>query len=176
MHLEQKDMLQPQIVEKPPLTVVGLETAFIHALSPDATNIEVIGPLWGRFIPRANEIQRRTGEAMYGVIYAMPEAQRSHPDELMYLAGVAVSGVGELSDGMTSRTVPAGTFAVFIHRGPIQGIRETVSAIYRDWLPQSSYEHSEIADVELYDHRFCVDSPDSEMEYWISVKPKAKSA
>jgi AraC family transcriptional regulator len=168
-------MLQPQILEKRPLTVVGLETAFIHALSPDATNVEVIGPLWERFIPRATEIRRRAGEEMYGVIYARPKAQRAHPDELMYLSGVAVSDVGELPDGMVSRTIPAGTFAVFVHRGPIQGIRETVREIYRDWLPQSSYEHAEIADVELYDHRFCLDSPDSEMEYWISVKPK-KSA
>ena len=94
----------------------------------------------------------------------------------MYLAGVSVSEVGKLPDGMTSRTVPAGTFAIFIHRGPIQGIRETVREIYRDWLPQSGYEHAGIADVELYDHRFCLDSPDSQMEYWISVKPKAQPA
>ena len=29
-------MLQPQIVEKPELRVVGFEAAFIHALSPGA--------------------------------------------------------------------------------------------------------------------------------------------
>lgn len=165
-------MLQPQIVEKPPLTVAGLETTFIHVLSPAATNVEVIGPLWGRLLPRATEIPRRIGEGMYGVIYSRPKDQRGQPDELVYLAGVAVNGVGDLPAGMTSRTVPADTFAVFIHRGPIQGIRDTVLEIYRTWLPQSDYEHAHIADVELYDHRFCLDSPDSEMEYWISVRPK----
>ena len=168
-------MLQPKVVEKPQLTVVGLQTAFLHVLSPDATNVEVIGPLWGSFLPRANQVSHRVGDEMYGVIYGMPKAQRSHSDELMYVAGVAVSDVGELPEGMTSRTVPAGTFAVFIHRGPIQGIRDTVRKIYRDWLPQSGYEHAGIADVELYDHRFCLDSPDSEMEYWVSVTPKGKS-
>jgi AraC family transcriptional regulator len=169
-------MLQPQIVEKPQLTVVGLETAFLHALSPDATNVEVIGPLWEQFLPRANQIPHRVGDEMYGVIFGRPAAQRSHPDELMYVAGVAVNEVGELPEGMVSRTIPAGTFAVFVHRGPIKGIRDTVQKIYRVWLPQSGYEHAEIADVELYDHRFCLESADSEMEYWISVKPKPKSS
>lgn len=169
-------MLQPQIVDKPPLSVAGLETTFIHALSPAASNVEVIGPLWERLIPRVNEIERRVGGEMYGVIYARPAAERAHCDELVYVAGVAVSDAGKLPDGMTSRTVPSGRFAVFVHRGPIQGIRETVSEIYRVWLPQSGYEHAGIADVELYDHRFCLDSPDSEMEYWVSVRPKAKPA
>lgn len=167
-------MLQPQIVEKPPLSVVGLETAFIHALSPTATNVEVIGPLWERFLPRANEIRHRAGEEMYGVIYAKSPAERSHTDELMYLAGAAVREADDMPKGMTSRTVPAGTFAVFIHRGPIQGIRETVREIYRVWLPASGYQHAHIVDVELYDHRFCLDSADSEMEYWISIGAKAK--
>jgi predicted transcriptional regulator YdeE len=45
--------------------------------------------------------------------------------------------------------------------------------IYRVWLPQSAYRHAQIADVELYDRRFRMDRDDSEMEYWISVMPKA---
>jgi AraC family transcriptional regulator len=165
-------MLQPQIVHKPALTIVGLETAFIHILSPQATNVEVIGPLWDRFLRRANEISHRVGQNMYGVIYARPETERSHPDELQYIAAVPVSSTAEVPAGMVSYTVPASLFAVFTHRGPIRTIRDTVREIYRVWLPQSEYVHTEVADVELYDHRFCVDGAESEMEYWISVTPK----
>jgi AraC family transcriptional regulator len=86
-----------------------------------------------------------------------------------------VSEVADLPPGMVSHTVPADTFAVFIHRGPIHLIGQTCAEIYRRWLPQSAYEHSGIADVELYDHRFCTDGEDSEMEYWISVVPKPSS-
>ncbi|HVX12664.1 MAG TPA: GyrI-like domain-containing protein [Pirellulales bacterium] len=166
-------MLHPQIVEKPALTVVGCETPFLHALSPTATNIEVIGPLWGRFLSRAGEVAGRKGDEMYGVIYSRSEAERSHPDELQYIAGVAVENAGSLPAGMVSRTVDAGAFAVFLHRGPIQGIRDTVSQIYRDWLPRSGYLHTGVADVELYDHRFCLDSADSIMEYWVSVTKRS---
>lgn len=166
-------MLQPQIVEKLELKVVGIEAAFIHSLSPDATNLAVIGPLWQKFSQRAGQVPNRIGREMFGIICDRPKVERSHPDELQYLAGVAVSSADKIPEGMIARTVPAGTFAVFLHRGPIRAIGATMHEIYRVWLPQSAYRHAQIADIELYDRRFCMDSDDSEMEYWISVMPKA---
>jgi AraC family transcriptional regulator len=162
-------MLQSQIAQKPELHVVGLEASFIHALSPDKTNFQVIGPLWDQFPRRAGEVLHRSGHAMVGVIYGRPEAQRAHPDELQYIAGVPVSTVAEIPKGMVSRSIPAGTFAVFTHRGPISAIGDTMHAIYRVWLPQSGYRHSEIADIEWYDDRFCAEGAESEMDYWVSV-------
>jgi hypothetical protein len=71
---------QPKIIDKPALTIVGLETPFIHALSPD-TNNYIIGPLWDRFVHRAKEVASRAGNAMYGIIYGRPESERSHPHD-----------------------------------------------------------------------------------------------
>ena len=164
-------MLEPKIVEMPPRQFVGLEAAFIHGLSPETTNYKVIPPLWEAFSARAKEVPHRVGKAMFGVIFGLPEAERKHRHELQYIAGVEVSQAGELPAGMVLHTVPAGTFAGFIHRGPIQKIAETVGPIYREWLPQSGYRHADIADIELYDHRFDGCSKESEMEYWVSVVP-----
>lgn len=165
-------MLQPQIVDKPAFTFAGLEEPFISGLSPDATNLQVIGPLWQKFSQRAKQVPHRVSKEMYGIMAATPESKRTHPHELQYLAGVAVSSIGSLPEGMIWRTLPATTFAVFTHKGPIMSICDTVGRIYKEWLPQSGYEHSDIADIELYDQRFCPDSTDSEMEYWISVRSK----
>lgn len=166
-------MLEPNIVAKPELTVVGLEASFLHALSPEANSSEVIGPLWNKLCHCTDRIADRTGDEMYGVIYDRGADLRSHPDELQYIAGVAVASVKDVPEGMAAHTVEAATFAVFIHCGPITGIAETMEAIYRGWLPSSDYEHADIADVEVYDHRFQYDNPDSEMEYWVSVRPKS---
>jgi AraC family transcriptional regulator len=166
-------MLQPQITAKPELLTVGFEAAFIHALSPEATNFEVIGALWDKLIGHIDRVPNRVGEEMFGVIYGRPEAERSHPDELQYVAGVPVRPESEIPDGMVSHTVQASTFAVFTHRGPINTIGNKCHEVYRIWLPQSNYEHAGVADVELYDGRFNCESDDSVMEYWISVKPKA---
>src|SRR4030095_15976051 len=113
-------MIEPQIVQKPALTLVGLEASFIHALSPETNNFKVIPPLWDKLAHRDGEVSNRLGKTMYGIIYGRPEAERSHPHELQYIAAVAVSRVDKIPEGMISRTIPAGKFAVFLHRGPIK--------------------------------------------------------
>jgi AraC family transcriptional regulator len=165
-------MLEPQILEKPAMTIVGLETSFIHALSPETNNFKVIPPLWDAFAKRMGELSGRIGHASYGIIYSRLESERSHPHELQYLAGMEVRPSATVPQGMVSRTIPAGTFAVFLHRGPIQKIGETCHEIYRLWLPRSQWKHAEIADIELYDERFDCEGVASEMEYWISILPR----
>jgi AraC family transcriptional regulator len=165
-------MLEPQIVDKPELRVIGYEASFISAMSPDATNFQVIGPLWGRFTQNCQLVAGRVGDAMFGVIYSRPPAERSHAHELQYIAGIAVTPAAIVPEGMVARTIPASTFAVFTHRGPISKIGETMDAIYRQWLPQSTYKHARVADIERYDRRFRMNEPDSEMEYWISIAPR----
>lgn len=166
-------MLQPEIVEKPWLLVAGFEASFIHALSPEATNFKVIPPLWDKFAHQQHAVPDRAGEASYGVIYGRPESERSHPDELQYIAGVAVNAGADLPDAIVLHTIEPHLFAVFTHRGRIDKIGETCEEIYRRWLPASDYEHAGVADVELYDDRFQFDREDSEMEYWITIRSKS---
>jgi AraC family transcriptional regulator len=110
---------------------------------------------------------------MVGVMYFKPKEQRGHPHEVQYIAGSFVSqapSAAELPAGMISYTVPSATFAVFTHRGPITQLGRTLDAIYKEWLPQSGYRHSGVADVEIYGCKFIHNGPESEMEYWISVE------
>ena len=164
-------MLTPDIVTKTACIIAGCEGAFIHALSPDANNLSVIGGLWDRLGPRYEEIPNRFGKTSVGLIYGKCETERSHADELQYIAGVFVSSDEGFPEGLSSHQIPEQLFAVFLHCGPIQGIGETVAEIYRDWLPQSGYQHAGIADIEIYDERFCADGEDSVLEYWISIQP-----
>lgn len=165
-------MAEPVLLIKPRMQFVGLETSFIHGLSPETNNFKVIPALWDAFIRRSGEVPRRVGQELYGVITARPESERGHPDELQYMAGVLVSDIGEIPAGMIAHTVPESLVAHVTHRGPIRNIAVTVRALYREWLPNSAYRHRGLADIELYDQRFCADSNDSEMEYWITIEPK----
>lgn len=161
--------MKPIIVEKPAMTFVGLEASFIHVRSPDYNGQEVIGPLWGRFLSRREEIQNSVGEAAFGVIYGREEVLRSHPHELQYIACLLVNQQAELPAGMITYTVPASKYACFTHKGVIQDIGNTVNEIYDGFLKQGKYAHAGVADIELYDDRFCMDDT-SEMEYWVSIK------
>ena len=165
-------MIEPKIVQKEAFTVVGLEASFIGALSPDANNFELVPALWHRFINRLDEVESRTDEACYGLIITRPERERSHPDELLYVAGTAVRGVASLPEGMVRHEVPASTFAVITHRGPIADLPETIRCAMEEWLPGSGYRWN-LLEVERYDHRFSIESPEeSETEIWIGVVPE----
>ncbi len=143
-------------------------------LSPDANNFRVIGELWSKICDGVNNVRNRIGDDMFGVVYVLPEQQRSHPHELQYIAAVAVDSVSDVPDGMVAQTIKAGTFAVFKHIGPIRTLGETCDEIYRQWLPQSDFTPGEQPDIEVYGARFNSESDDSEMEYWVSVTPQSE--
>lgn len=168
--------MSPILVDKPEMTFVGLETSFIHARSPECNAPQMIGPLWGKYLHRKGEIHNAIGDVSYGVIYGRAESDRKHPHELQYIACRQVdsdhASPDLIPEGMLVYRVPAAKYACFIHKGPIEKITETLNAIYDGWLKTCEYEHAEIADIEIYDERFCMDDG-SEMEYWISVKAKS---
>ena len=165
-------MIEPKIVQKEAFTVVGLEASFISALSTDTNNFQVIPPLWDRFVDRIEEIGNRSDEACYGLIITRPERERSHPDELLYVAGTAVRGVASLPEGMVRHEVPASTFAVITHHGPIADLPETIHCAMEESLLGSGYRWN-LLEVERYDHRFSIESlQDSEMETWMGIVPE----
>ena len=130
-------MNEPEIMQKDAFTLVGVEAPFIGALSPDSNNFEVIPPLWDQFVDRIEEIEHRSDKACYGLVLTPPVGERSHPDELLYVAGAVVSEVSSVPEGMVSREVPAATYAVFTHRGPIGNLPETIRFAMDVWLPRS---------------------------------------
>jgi len=167
--------LDPQIVVKPEMTFIGMQTAFIHALSPDANNTEMIGTLWCRFLPVADSVTNRIGNDMFGLIFQEPESSRSHKHELQYIAAVQADSQPTVPEGMVCRKIPSIRFAVFTHRGSMDAIGETVGKIYREWLPASGFQQADVDDIEHYDQRFCPESAESEMEYWIPLQESQSS-
>ena len=152
--------------------VVGVQGAFIGSQSPDATNDHVIPRLWRAFNPRSGEVRHRTeAEVTYGVMYWRPESERSHPDELQYIAGVRVGSAEDIPYAMTYFAVPAATYAIFTHRGSLGTLTETIRYIDEEWAPASEYKHSGI-EIERYDSRNSLNPDDPVMEYSISVVRK----
>lgn len=93
-------MLDPRIEYMQAFGVVGVEGAFIGSQSTDATNDHVIPQLWHSFNLRSREVRRRIEAGVrYGVMYWRPESERSHPDELQYIAGAKVGSADEVPAG-----------------------------------------------------------------------------
>lgn len=165
-------MLEPRIETKAAIPLMGMETTFISAMSPDSNAAEVIGPHWERFNARRPEITGVAPEVSYGFLCYGDAPNPARDDEYRYLAGLEVAPGTEVLEGMITVEIPADLFAVFEHKGPIWTFHQTLQQIYQEWLPASDYEGNGLGDVERYDPRWVFDSEDSVFEYWVGVKPK----
>jgi AraC family transcriptional regulator len=156
--------LEPQFINRPALTVVGLGAKFISILSPKANNAQVIPALWHQFINRINEIPHRDGPAAYGLVECLPKEQRSDEMEMFYLAAAPVTKIETLPEGMISRSLPAGRWAVFTHRGSLDTLGQTMRFIHEEWMPTAKLQRRDGPELEYYGPKFNPQSAESELE------------
>ena len=164
--------MEPQIVHVSALTLLGLETRFICAMSPDANNLKLIPPLFKCFGSRWAELPPRLDRFTYGACDCIPPEQRTHEDEMVYLVSASVAPDAQPPAGMTVWHIPARTYAHFTHRGPIGRLNETIKYIFGAWLPRSDYQHVEGPELERYDDRFGDGGEKCELDLLVPVQPK----
>jgi AraC family transcriptional regulator len=92
------------------------------------------------------------------------------------MCGVEVERSRALPKGLQSVQVPAHEYAVFVHRGHVAGIRDTISAIWNKWLPASGYRAAEAPTLERYGPEFNPTTGMGGFEIWIPVEPAAQHA
>ncbi|MFD2610890.1 MerR family transcriptional regulator [Paenibacillus gansuensis] len=127
---------------------------------------ESISQMWGRFLPREHEI---TGKVEPHIAYGVC-VPREEGCILSYYAGYETETGAQVPEGMETITVPAQTYAVFIHKGTAEGISGTFELIYSTWLKQHGLEPVPGMDLEVYGERFYGPmSAESETEIYIPV-------
>lgn len=166
-------MDEPRIETRPALRLAGVRARFVSALAADSDAPDVIGPLWGRLHEQLEGVTPVEPGVFYGWTTLAPEASRSRPDELEYVAGVEVAPDAQAPEGMVAVETAAGLYAVFEHRGPIWTFHDAVRWIYEEWLPASPYEGNGIGDLERYDARWAPDREDSVFEFLVGIRPRA---
>ncbi len=97
------------------------------------------------------------------------DVTHAHPDgsNLRYLAGTSEN----LKQAEALR-VPAQTYAVIKHRGPISGLAQTLEWFIFHWLPESEYRGIDGFELERYPLGYQSDLQESEMEYWLPISPE----
>jgi AraC family transcriptional regulator len=92
-----------------------------------------------------------------------------------YLNGVEVSSAAGLAAEFSVVTVPAQDYAVFVHRGHVLQLRDSLEAIWQEQLPESGLQVSAAsADspvfFERYAERFDPRTSTGDVEIWIPIK------
>ena len=72
--------------------------------------------------------------------------------------------------GMIRVKIPKQKYAKYTFCGPVSGFQAFINNVWTLYLPESGLEVIESPEIEVYDERFKLDSPESEMDYLIPVK------
>ena len=145
----------------PPMTHTKLDTPFYVAgylvrtnNADEAAGKSKIGPLWQRFMQQnlAATIPNRTDAALTVVYSHYATDEKGDYD---YLLGARVSSVDNLPEGMTSRRVEPGDYAVIpTERGPMPGVLQAAWARIWKMTPEGlGGRRAFVTDYEVYDQR-----------------------
>ena len=173
-HLRGGVSLTPTIVKRPAMTLVGLRTHF-HGVESDKSNMgDRLPPLWNAFLARLDDVAASQpgvrADVLYGIVIPTPGRE-----QLDYLAGARVPASARVPRGMVAVTIPAETYAEFVHRGLPKDLNQTVNYIYANWLLSSGLTHTYGPDLEIYGEDYVPDSPDSVIRYAIPVRERPGS-
>lgn len=169
MHLLQGVTMEPKMIEKKELNLVGL------VYYGDNKKWE-IPELWGKFLILMASIPNRINEqSCYGLCFNSPDF--CDTGMFCYLAAVEVSSLKEIPITMIGKTIPMNNYAVFTHKGNVKNIKTTYEYIYGTWLAKHGYENTSAYDFEFYDHRFNAENDEvSELDLYIPIKEQGKDA
>lgn len=157
--------MEPRIVQLEKLILVG------RPYYGDA-NEHKFAKAWERFGNLEKEVSHRLNPMVgFGVEIYGPEFQTEH--QWTYFPSVQVSQFDDVPALLFAKTLPSATYAVFTAKGGIPKLGDTFMYAYMTWLPTSAYEVAFPFDFEYYDERFKDNDPDSEVDIYIPVKPKA---
>ncbi len=131
--------------------------------------------LWQGFMSRRKEVTNTVGTDFYSMqIYDPSYFMNFSPtNSFEKWATVEVSDFNDIPEGMESIILPGGLYAVFLYKGLPAEAGKLFQYIFGVWIPASEYELDGRPHFEVLGEKYKNDSPDSEEEIWIPVRPKA---
>ena len=132
-------MLDFQIIEKAPFTIVGVKRRF-----NSDTSYQEVPKFWDEYY--ANDAYRKVPAYL-----AVCAQKKTDKNEFRYGIGCKASDVEGVPEGFEILHIPEYTWAVFTCVGPMpNAIQEMWERINKEWLPTVEYEMIPDYDIENY--------------------------
>lgn len=155
--------MEPTFTERGDVHFVGLQEDIAPGGQSDGPNV------WRRFRPYAEKIKHRMSNDL-GVVEIVDKETGAYA----YSAGVEVSAIEDVPDGLVGKTLKGGRFAVFTHTLASQDIggelKRTFGYIYGTWIPNADVCLRAYYDLEVYDDRFDHRTLSGEIDIWVPIK------
>lgn len=130
--------------------------------------------LWKSFKQMQHEIESVSSDYYSVEIYdGIDDFKAFTPDTpFEKWAAKEVKNFDHVPAGMETLVIPAGLYAVFIHKGTPSKFPETANHIFNEWLPSSDYILDDRPHFEVMDAHYRADDEDAEETVWIPIQLK----
>ena len=166
-HLHQCLDTKPDIVTRPAMKVVGRAHHFVDR---DLS----LKTVWSGFKPEMDMVPNRIGQHGFGIYEAYYESGTEVG--FTYWCAVQVSDFSDVPNGFQSRDIPEQQYAVFLHKGPLPQLHQTLKYIWGSWLPKSKYDYVNSPELEIYPEHYVGTRADAQLKLLIPVRAKAHLA
>lgn len=128
--------------------------------------------LWREFRAREGDIKERAGEESFSVKVYDPDYSFSNFDPTAEFEKWAAAEISVPDAGFECLEIPAGKYAVFIHKGTAAKGPRTFGYIFGQWLPNSDFDLDPRPHFEVLPKGYDPLDPSSEEEIWIPIQEK----
>ena len=117
---------------------------------------------------QAINLKPKAGEAF---AFAYDDPKTTAPEQFRFDLGIKVPEHLKLENGVVEKYLPAGRYAVAMHRGSRDNVADTIYPLYREWLPASCEQLGDLPCVFCY-HNFDHEVADTESltEVWLLLQ------
>ncbi|TCM91080.1 AraC family transcriptional regulator [Paenibacillus sp. BK033] len=124
----------------------------------------IVGVLREQLAARGNELRNRNKEGIYLIQIYNQDGQWTHDTPYQHVVAFEVSAFEDIPDGMTSYTLPSGSYIRIIHEGAESEVGDTYDYI------NSTFGVRPI-DIEYWNDIYSLDRQDARIDILIPAKP-----
>ncbi len=171
-HLRQDIQLEPEIIHRPKQILIGFDTQIPSPFGTDDSYCHMLFQSWMKLLAQQEKVAHRIQHTYYGLTIS-PSGNFTEP-ELRYMAGIPVTKLESLPEGMSSYELPEQQIALF-HVFDVEAdtVGKTIDYVYGYWLPNSKYTRGVGDDYEYFENITTLEDFGKESKYVIPVVPKS---
>lgn len=136
----------PELVKLNELQLIGIPFYYNISMKNDLSNS------WSLFMQNLSIIPYiKKRERFYQMQYWFPDQDS---DSTFFFIAVEVERIKSVPVQFVAKTIPAGTYLKFRHKGHSNQVGYTYQYIYKEWLPNTEYRLSEHFNFEYYGEEY----------------------
>ncbi len=124
---------------------------------------------WATLQSIMTDVSKDDEPCAYGVCTPSPSDR-----QFLYTCGFAEEALFERNAKIETVSLPAATYAVYLHTDHISTLTDTTNAIWNTWTPPNGQRIAHASDFELYDCRFDPETGLGGVEIWVPLAERAK--